>query len=61
MHPHNRRTRIWIVAVAAAVTAFVVIALLADSAEAHARHRSRGFEPTEATLECINRAEGSPA
>lgn len=62
MHPLNRRTHIWIGGVAAFVVAFVVIGLLiAREAEAHIRHRSRGFEPSAATLACINQAEGGPS
>lgn len=59
LHPHNRRTLLlWTVALALAV-AFVFLVAVADDAAAHSRRR--GFEPTDATLACINRAEGSPA
>lgn len=61
MHPLNRRTYLWLAAVFVTVVAFIALAVYADSAEAHSRYRSRGFEPSEATLECINKAEGSPA
>jgi len=61
MHPHNRRTRIWLVAVLAVVIAFIAVAVFADGAEAHRVRRQRGFEPTTETLRCINRAEGRPA
>lgn len=56
MHPHNRRTFIWLAAVIATVVVFVGLVIYADGAEAHS-----GFEPTPATLACINRTEGSPA
>jgi hypothetical protein len=61
MHPHNRRTRIWIVAVFVVVIVFTSIAVFADGADAHRASSRRGFEPSAATLACINRAEGSPA
>ncbi len=54
-HPLNQRTLILL----AVVAAFVLVSLIA-AAQAGACGR-RGFEPTDATLECINRNEGSPA
>lgn len=59
IHPLNRRTLSWIAVGTVVLTLALVV--FADSAEAHRSHRARGFEPTEATLTCINRAEGSPA
>ncbi len=53
-HPLNQRTLILL----AVVAAFVLVSLIA-AAQAGACGR-RGFEPTDATLACINRAEGSP-
>ncbi len=55
LHPLNHRTLLLI-----AMLAGLVLVGLAASARADAHH-SRGFEPTDATLECINRHEGSPA
>ncbi len=54
-HPLNQRTLLLL----AVVAAFVLVSLIA-AAQAGACGR-RGFEPTDATLDCIARHEGSPA
>lgn len=57
IHPLNRRTVLW-GAIVALVAAFVMLVAFTDDADAA---RSRGFEPSDATLACINAREGYPA
>lgn len=59
-HPHNRDLVRWL-AIFGLVAIVVACLLVVVTSDADARSGSRGFEPSEATLACINKAEGSPA